>query len=158
MKKRGFTVIELAVGIAIAALLVWMVANGTQQAKKNATIAKAQAQISRLETAIKMYEMDIGNYPGDNNKTLIVALTVNSEESGWSGPYLQVKKNELNGNGEYLDAWGNAFIYINPGVDNTSSYDLYSKGPDGAGDGNDKDDIKNWGEKNNSDAVENSAE
>ena len=156
--KKGFTVIELAVGVAIAGLLIWMVANGMQQARKNATIAKAQAQLSRLETAIKMYEMDIGNYPGENNKTLVAALTVNTEESGWSGPYLQIKKNELNGNGEYLDAWGNAFVYVNPGVHNESSYDLYSKGPDGVEDGNCKDDIKNWGEKNSSDAAQNPAE
>ena len=120
--------------------------------------AEAQAQLSRLETAIKMYEMDIGNYPGENNKTLVAALTVNTEESGWSGPYLQIKKNELNGNGEYLDAWGNAFVYVNPGVHNESSYDLYSKGPDGVEDGNCKDDIKNWGEKNSSDAAQNPAE
>lgn len=158
MKKKGFTVIELAVGIAIAALLVWMVANGMQQARKNATVAKAQAQLSRLETAIKMYEMDVGNYPGENNKTLVAALTVNTEESGWSGPYLQIKKNELNEKGEYLDAWGNPFVYVNPGVNNESSYDLYSKGPDGTGDGNDKDAIKNWGEKNSSNAVQNPAE
>ena len=156
--KKGFTVIELAVGVAIAGLLIWMVANGMQQARKNATIAKTQAQLSRLETAIKMYEMDIGNYPGENNKTLVAALTVNTEESGWSGPYLQIKKNELNGNGEYLDAWGNAFVYVNPGVHNESSYDLYSKGPDGVEDGNCKDDIKNWGEKNSSDAAQNPAE
>jgi len=156
IKKRGFTIIELAVGIAIAIiiLLVWIVANGIQ----NATTAKAEAQMSRLETAIKMYEIDVGKYPGKNNKTLIAALTVNTKESGWNGPYLQIKKNGLNRNGEYLDAWGRVYVYRNPGINNTSSYDIYSKGRNGVGDGNDKDDIKNWEEKNSGNAVENSAE
>jgi len=147
MKNKGFTLMELAVGVALAALLVWMVANGMQQAKKNATLAKTQAQISGLITAIKMYEIDTEYYPGENNKTLIEALTTDNEVPGWKGPYIKIKKSELNENREYLDAWGNVFIYINPGINNISSYDLYSKGPDGKGDGNGEDDIKSWGEE-----------
>jgi len=146
MKDKGFTLMELAVGVALATLLIWMVANGMQQAKKNATLAKTQAQISGLITAIKMYEIDTEYYPGENNKTLIEALTTENDVPGWKGPYIKIKKSELNENGEYLDAWGNVFIYINPGINNISSYDLYSKGPDGKGDGNSEDDIKNWGE------------
>jgi len=146
MKNRGFTLMELAVGVALAALLIWMVANGVHQAKKNAAVAKTQAQISGLVTAISMYEMDTEYYPGENNKTLIEALMADSEVPRWNGPYIKMKKNALNENGEYLDAWGNAFIYTNPGINNMSSYDLYSKGPDGKGDGSGEDDIKNWRE------------
>ena len=148
MKDRGFTLMELAIGVALTALLVWMTANGMQQAKKNATLAKAQAQISGLITAIRMYELDTDYYPGENNKTLIKALTTENEVPGWKGPYIKIKKRELNDDGEYLDAWGHVFIYTNPGINNISSYDLYSKGPDGKGDGNDKDDIKNWEKEN----------
>jgi len=149
MRDRGFTLMELAVGVALAALLVWMVANGMQQAKKNATISKTQAQISGLVTAIKMYDLDTEYYTGENNKSLIEALTTENEVPGWKGPYIKIKKSELNEDGEYLDGWGNAFVYINPGVNNGSSYDLYSKGPDGKGDGNNADDLKNWGKENN---------
>ena len=144
MKRKGFTLIELLVVIAIIAILGGMVVSGAQQARKRGSMTKAKAQIASLETSISMYETDIGSYPGSDNKTLVKAITEDPGDIDWSGPYMQIKKDELNENGEYIDAWGNAFVYVNPGKNNTSFYDLYSKGPNGAGDGNDKDDIRNW--------------
>lgn len=144
MIKRGFTLIELLVVIAIIAILGGMVVSGAQQARKRGSITKAKAQIASLETAISMYETDTGSYPGSDNKTLVEAITKDPGDIDWSGPYMQIKKDELNENGEYIDAWGNAFVYANPGKNNASFYDLYSKGPNGVGDGEDKDDIKNW--------------
>jgi len=43
-----------------------------------------------------------------------------------------------------MDAWGNAIVYINPGTHNEYMYDVYSLGPDGQGDGTERDDINNW--------------
>ncbi len=144
MSRKGFTLIELLVVIAIITILAGMVVSGAQQARKRGAVTKVKAQMASLETAISMYETDMGTYPGTDNKTLITALTVNPGDNDWSGPYMQVRKDELNGNGEYVDAWGNPFVYVNPGKNNTSFYDLYSEGPNAAGDGNDKDDIRNW--------------
>lgn len=144
MKNRGFTLIELLVVIAIIAILAGMVVSGAQQARKRGAVTKTKAQMASLETAISMYETDMGGYPGTDNKTLIEALTADSEDPDWSGPYIHIKKDELDANGEYSDAWGNAFVYVNPGKVNTSFYDIYSKGPNGSGDGEEKDDIKNW--------------
>ena len=144
MNKKGFTLIELLVVIAIITILAGMVVSGAQQARKRGAMTKTKAQMASIETAISMYETDMGSYPGVDNKTLIEALTVSQEDSDWSGPYLQIKRDELNENKEYLDAWGNAFVYVNPGKNNASFYDLYSKGPNQTGDGEEKDDIRNW--------------
>jgi general secretion pathway protein G len=144
MKNKGFTLIELLVVIAIIAILAGMVVSGAQQARKRGAVTKAKAQMSSVEIAISMYETDMGSYPGTDAKTLVAALTEDPGDVDWSGPYLQIKKDELNENGEYTDAWGNAFVYVNPGKNNISFYDLYSKGPNGTGDGEDKDDIRNW--------------
>lgn len=144
MKKQAFTLIELLVVIAIIAILGGMVVSGAQQARKRGAVTKVKSQLAVLETAISMYETDIGIYPPNGNKDLVTALTTDPGDPDWSGPYMQIKKDELNENGEYVDAWGNAFVYINPGIRNTSSYDLYSKGLNGTGDGDEKDDIKNW--------------
>ncbi|PIP68559.1 MAG: type II secretion system protein GspG [Candidatus Omnitrophica bacterium CG_4_9_14_0_2_um_filter_42_8] len=144
MKKRGFTLIELLVVIAIISILGGMVISGAQQARKRGAVTKTKAQMASLETAISMYETDMGGYPGTDNKTLVEALTTEPEDPDWSGPYMNIKRNELDANGEYSDAWGNAFVYANPGKNNPSFYDLYSKGLNATGDGDDKDDIRNW--------------
>ena len=144
MRKHGFTLIELLVVIAIITILAGMVVGGAQQARKRGAITKTKAQIATLETAISMYEADIGNYPGSGNSSLVSALTEDSGDADWSGPYIKIRKDELNEKGEYLDAWGNSFVYVNPGTHNEYSYDLYSSGPDGKGDGTEKDDIQNW--------------
>ncbi|MFA5388949.1 MAG: type II secretion system protein GspG [Candidatus Omnitrophota bacterium] len=144
MKNRGFTLIELLVVIAIIAILGGMVISGAQQARKRGSVTKTKAQMASLETAISMYETDMGSYPGTDNKTLVEAITKDPGDIDWSGPYMQIKKDEVNENSEYLDAWGNAFVYTNPGKNNASFYDIYSKGPNGIGEGEDKDDIKNW--------------
>lgn len=144
MKRKGFTLIELLVVIAIITILAGMVVSGAQQARKRGAVTKVKAQIATIETAISMYETDMGLYPESGNKNLVNALIEDNGDLDWNGPYMKIKENELNENGEYLDAWGNPFLYINPGTHNTYSYDLYSPGPDGKGDGTGKDDITNW--------------
>ena len=144
MKNKGFTLIELLVVIAIITILAGMVVSGAQQARKRGTITKAGAQLATLETAISMYETDMGVYPESGNENLVAALTDDPGDLDWSGPYMKIKENELDENGEYMDAWGNPFVYVNPGVHNEYSYDLYSLGPNREGDGTEKDDIRNW--------------
>lgn len=144
MKIRGFTLIELLVVIAIITILAGMVVSGAQQARKRGAITKARAQLASIETAISMYETDMGVYPETENKNLVKALAEDPDDPDWSGPYMKIREAELNENGEYLDAWGNPFLYVNPGLHNKYSYDLYSMGPNGEGDGTERDDIQNW--------------
>jgi len=144
MKKHGFTLIELLVVIAIITILAGMVVSGAQQARKRGAMTKTKAQIATIETSISMYEADMGVYPETTNKKLVEALWDDPGDLDWSGPYMRIREKELNEEGEYLDAWGNAIVYVNPGVHNEYSYDLYSMGPNGEGDGSERDDITNW--------------
>jgi general secretion pathway protein G len=45
------------------------------------------------------------------------------EESKWRGPYIE-KLND--------DPWGNAYQYRSPGINHPSSFDVWSRGADGA--------------------------
>ena len=91
MKKRGFTLIELLVVIAIITILAGMVVGGAQQARKRGAITKARSQIATLETAISMYETDIGIYPESGNKNLTSALIEDPDDLDWSGPYMKIR-------------------------------------------------------------------
>jgi len=142
--REGFTLIELLVVIAIITILAGMVVGGAQQARKRGAMTKAMAQIATLETAISMYETDMGEYPESGNANLTAALTEDPGDLDWSGPYMKIKDKELDEEGVYLDSWGNPYVYVNPGVNNEYSYDIYSLGPNGKGDGSEKDDITNW--------------
>ncbi|NQT75927.1 MAG: type II secretion system protein GspG [Candidatus Omnitrophica bacterium] len=144
MKKTGFTLIELLVVIAIITILAGMVVSGAQQARKRGAMTKTKAQIATIETSISMYEADMGVYPETTNKKLVEALQDDPGDLDWSGPYMRIREKELNEEGEYMDAWGNAIVYVNPGVHNEYSYDLYSMGPNGEGNGSERDDITNW--------------
>lgn len=146
IKNKGFTLIELLVVIMIIMALAGLIVGGAQQARKRALIAKAQAAIASLETALSMYEVDSGDYPTGSISDVVTALTVDPGEETWTwrGPYMMFKEGDLSG-GAFIDPWGNAYVYNKGGSHNGSSYfDLYSRGPNGEGDGTQKDDVNNW--------------
>jgi len=154
-KKKGnffrsaFTLMELLIVIAVIAILSGILLPAAMQAWSKAYVQKGKAAIAALEVAINMYKTDMGYYPGDgggtDSATLVTALTDTSQGGNWHGPYMSFKTDELDSSDNFLDPWGNSYVYQKPGTNNTNSYDLYSLGADGAsgGTGNDAD-IENW--------------
>lgn len=145
--SRGFTLVELLVVIAILTILIGLVTAGAQAARRRGAITKAKATIASLETAIAMYNGDLGTYPVSDNANLVTALQDDPGDPDWQGPYMEFKQDELV-NGELVDPWGNPYAYvsINGGspTHRPRSYDLYSLGPNGADDDGTGDDIVNW--------------
>lgn len=103
--------------------------------------------MEQLETAIERYYDDNRSYPSTGTEpTAIEDLKKALQPSeSTSKRYIEFKDDYLDDN-IILDKWGNPFVYIQPGIQNTTSYDLYSTGSDGtsASSGNDADDINNW--------------
>jgi type II secretion system protein G len=105
---------------------------------REAKIKCAMVQISMLETALAVFEVDCGRYPtNDEGLGALVKQPANSQ--GWK------KDGYLAKGGVPDDPWGHPYKYVRPGQHNPKGFDLYSFGPDGM-DGT-ADDIGNWDQK-----------
>lgn len=129
--KKGFTLIEVLVVIALIGVLATLIMTSLNTSKERAKIARAQTEISQIYMAIFMLEDDneqwpghktaykrecginnneICNYPADN-----CAYGLNDEESGitkddlttpyphWRGPYYMPEVPK--------DPWGNEYFF-----------------------------------------------
>jgi len=137
--SRGFTLIEIMVVIIILGILAMYVAPKLMGRPEEAKQVRAKMDIAALETALKLYKLDNGAYPGTEQG--LVAL-VQKPESGvvpkkWRpGGYLEKGKVPK-------DPWGNDFIYLSPGM--KGDFDIVCYGSDGVPGGeNENRDIANW--------------
>jgi general secretion pathway protein G len=132
LAARGFTLIELLLVLVILGILAAIVVPKFSGRTEQARIAAAQTQIASFKTALDAFEVDTGSYP-KGSAGLMDLVQQPREAQGWKGPYI----NEVP-----LDPWQHPYVYVCPGRNNPSSYDLYSLGPDGR-EGT-EDDITNW--------------
>lgn len=137
-RTRAFTLVELLVVIALivflAGALVVTVRGVLARSTHNATLAL----LARLEIAIESYHAQTGKYPPDDADTTVSANR-NLRNALESVRY-EFKESELDATtGEILDPWGNILDYDcndpetgnRDTTSNNSTYDLYSRGPDG---------------------------
>ncbi len=136
---RGFTLIELMVVIVILGILAGLIVPRIMGRPDEARQAKARMQIESLETALKLYRLDNGNYPTTEQGllALVEVPEVGELAKKWrEGGYLEKGKVPK-------DPWGNDFIYLAPGAN--GEFDLYCLGADGEQGGEGKNmDITNW--------------
>ncbi len=129
--SSGFTLIEILLVVIIVGILAGLVVPNIVGRGEEARVQAARADINGgIAAALDMYELDNGKYP----EKLDDLVKDPGSVKNWRGPY--VKK------GLPKDPWGTAYVYKNPGSQNTTMYDLYSPGPDGAD--NTEDDVTNW--------------
>jgi len=137
--KSGFTLIELMVVIVILGILAMYIAPKIMGRPDEARQVKARIDIASLETALKLYRLDNGIYPTTEQglQALIQSPDNGPSPRNWKkGGYLEKGKIPN-------DPWGNAFVYLSPGI--RGDFDILSYGADGmpGGDGYNKD-ITNW--------------
>jgi general secretion pathway protein G len=135
--RRGFTLVEMLVVLAILVLLVSMVVPRILGSQKKANINAAKTQIGMLKASLERYVIDCKKYPTTEQglAALVQKPADLSEKSAWDGPYV---------NGEIpKDPWGNEYQYEYPptrGKGDTP--DIWSYGPDE--EDNTEDDICSW--------------
>ena len=145
--RSGFTLVELLVVIAILGILISLVTAGAQAARRRGAVTKAKTTIASLETAVAMYQTDLGEYPATGNDNLVKALQDDPGKVEWNGPYVEFKQDELK-DGQLVDPWGHPYIYLSANGGSPEhrahSFDLSSVGPNGVDDHGTGDDIYNW--------------
>jgi general secretion pathway protein G len=132
MKRRGFTLVEIMVVLAILGLLVSVALPRFAGRTEEARVHTAKLQIENFSAALDAFEFDCGRYP-TSDEGMDALRTEPSGISGWKGPYLK--------KAIPLDPWKQAYNYISPGFKSVD-YDVSSSGPDRIS-GND-DDIGSW--------------
>jgi general secretion pathway protein G len=139
--RRGFTLMEMLIVLAILVMLVALVVPRFLGAQKKADRQTTKVQVEAFRGALERYALDTRSYPTTEQglQALMVAPADGEESSttGWEGPYLN--KDEMP-----KDPWGNDFQYVYPperGSGDTP--DIWSYGPDG--EDNTEDDICSWG-------------
>lgn len=131
---EGFTLVEILLVVVIVGALAAMVVPRLVGRSEKAKIAIAKADIeSHLATALKLYELDNGNFPTTSQglMALLDKPTSSPVPSNWNGPYLER---------EPFDPWGRSYMYVSPG-DHRTDYDLFSMGKY---ESDEIDDITNW--------------
>ena len=139
LSERGFTLIELLVVLVIIGILAGYIGPKIMGHPEEAKRTMAGVQIQGLESALKLYKLDNGEYPSTEQglSALVEPPAVGKLPPKWrKGGYLEKDKLPK-------DPWGNDFVYLCPGVH--GDFDLSSYGRDGQAGGENEDaDINNW--------------
>lgn len=137
-KRRGFTLIEVLLVLAILGVIAAMVVPQLLGRQKKANVDATRLSITGLEQALDLYAVDhSGEYPTTAEGLESLLVKPNADEK-WNGPYLKESKQVP------VDAWGRPLQYEYPGQHNTGGTkpDISSGGPDKAF--GTPDDITNW--------------
>ncbi len=139
-QRHGFTLIELIVVVAIIATLAAVVAPAVFRNVADAKTTAAKSQIDIFALALNSYRLDNDVLPSSEQglEALRTMPNVGEPPRNWRGPYLsQVLP---------TDPWGRPYIYVVPGHENPTAFDLYTLGRDGrAGGEGDDADVTSWG-------------
>lgn len=133
--NRGFTLVEVMVVVVILGILAVLIVPRVLGRTDEARIAAAKHDIAALMQSLKLYRLDNGRYPTNEQglQALVARPQAQPLPPNWK-PYLDnVPK----------DPWGNPYQYLNPGVH--GEIDVFSLGADGQPGGTGADlDIGSW--------------
>jgi len=122
----GFTLIEILVVVLIITILATIVGVNVIPSLGKANVAAATAQIREFKTALKLYAMDNGSVPTQQQG--LAALCRRPETPPVPPRYPE--EGYLDGRIVPPDPWGREYVYLAPAADG-SAYEIISYGSDG---------------------------
>lgn len=134
-QNTGFTLVEVMVVVVILGVLAMLIVPRVVGRTDDARVAAARHDISALAQTLKLYRLDNGRYPTNEQglEALVAKPQRPPEPTNWR-PYLDKLP---------LDPWGNPYRYLNPGVH--GEIDIFSLGADRQPGGSGADlDIGSW--------------
>ena len=132
---KGFTLVEIMVVVVILGILAVLIVPRVLGRSDEARMAAAKHDIAALSQSLKLYKLDNGRYPSNEQGLQALVSKPGSAPvpTNWK-PYLDKLPK---------DPWGNTYMYLNPGVN--GEIDVFSLGADGQPGGTGADsDIGSW--------------
>lgn len=126
--RRGLTLIEVLIVIAILLAIGGLVVVNLLPAKDQADIDLQKAQFDMVKTAMDKFKLDMKRYPSEDEGLAALnakdAIADEAEQANWRGPYVETPI--------VKDNWNHDIVYRFPGeLRGEQYYDLISFGPDG---------------------------
>jgi general secretion pathway protein G len=135
-RASGFTLMELMVVVVILGILAVTIIPQFVGTTQEAKVGAAKANIGELESALERFYIHMDRHPTTEEGLKVLVDAPSSEEKNWRGPYIKLLRN---------DPWGHPYQYRNPGIHHPNSFDVWSRGADGADGGEGANaDIGNW--------------
>jgi general secretion pathway protein G len=135
--QKGFTLIEVMVVVVILGILAMIIVPRVMDRPDEARIIAARNDIRAITSALKLYRLDNGVYPGTEQglQALVQKPETGNIPRNWKqGGYVERLPK---------DPWGTDYQYLNPGV--RGEIDVFSLGADGQPGGEGKSaDIGSW--------------
>lgn len=134
---QGFSLLELMVVVVILSILALVVLPRIIDRPDQARVARVQADLAVLSSAIKLYRLDNFRYPTTEQglRALVTQPTSEQLPQNWA----------TNGYIDRLpkDPWGGEYQYLSPGVH--GEFDVFTLGADGVPGGSGIDaDLGSW--------------
>lgn len=120
-RRRGFTLVEMLVVLAIIGLIAALVGPRVLQQLSDSRERAAHLQIEAFKSALDIFFIDVGRYPVQA-EGLGALMQKPSGAQVWNGPYLR-------GDRVPLDPWGREYRYVSDG----RTFSITTQGATGGG-------------------------